>query len=52
MQYPFFSRHFLRKRSSKPAKKKLKLQQLLAKVTLENRHAEIDWGKPKGKEAW
>jgi len=33
-------------------KKKAKLQQLLAKVTLENRHAEIDWGKPKGKEAW
>lgn len=43
---------FLSARKSKRVKKKPKLEQLLAKVTLENRHAEIDWGKPKGKEAW
>jgi antitoxin component of MazEF toxin-antitoxin module len=46
------SRYCLRKRRPKPAKKKPKLQQLVAKVTVENCHAEVDWGKPMGKEAW
>jgi antitoxin MazE len=42
----------LRKTIPMPVKKKPKLQQLLARITPENVHAEIDWGKPKGKEAW
>jgi hypothetical protein len=29
-----------------------KLQDLLAKVTDENRHEEVDWGPPVGREAW
>ncbi|WP_306798706.1 AbrB/MazE/SpoVT family DNA-binding domain-containing protein [Oceanobacillus saliphilus] len=28
------------------------LEELLAGVTEENRHEEIDWGKPEGKEIW
>jgi antitoxin component of MazEF toxin-antitoxin module len=36
----------------KPPKKKPSLEQLLAKVTPRNLHAEVDWGKPKGKEVW
>ena len=37
----------------KPAKKrKLSLAQLLKGVTKENRHSEIDWGAPVGKEVW
>ena len=28
------------------------LEQLLDQVTPENRHDEIDWGEPQGKEAW
>jgi hypothetical protein len=52
MVYAFLPRCSLRKTSPMPVKKKPKLQQLLAKVTLENRHAEVDWGKPKGNEAW
>ena len=32
--------------------KKLTLDQLLAKVTKKNRHAEIDTGKRVGREAW
>jgi antitoxin MazE len=34
--------------------KKLKytLEELAGKITPENRHAEIDWGKPVGKEVW
>ena len=34
------------------AKRKYALSDLLERVTPRNRHAEIDWGKPKGKEAW
>lgn len=36
----------------KPVKKKPSLDDLLAKVTPENIHAEVDWGKPEGKEVW
>ena len=28
------------------------LAQLLDQVTTENRHDEVDWGEPQGKEAW
>src|SRR3989344_5605433 len=28
------------------------LEELVAKITPENRHDEIDWGAPMGKEAW
>jgi antitoxin MazE len=28
------------------------LEELLARVTPQNRHAELDWGPPQGKEAW
>jgi antitoxin component of MazEF toxin-antitoxin module len=40
-------------RNRKPVKKtKPTLKGLLAKVTPENVHAEVYWGKPRGKEAW
>ena len=29
-----------------------RLEELLARVTPENRHDEVDWGEPQGKEAW
>lgn len=32
--------------------KKFTLEELLAGVTPENTHHEIDWGKPQGKEIW
>ena len=28
------------------------LEQLVAAITVENRHAEVDWGKPVGHEVW
>jgi antitoxin MazE len=28
------------------------LEELLAQITPENRHAEVDWGAPVGKEVW
>jgi antitoxin MazE len=31
---------------------KYDLAELLSKVTPQNRHAEVDWGAPVGKEAW
>lgn len=34
------------------AKRKYSLSELLDHVTPKNLHGEIDWGKPKGKEAW
>ena len=34
------------------AKRKYSLSELLDQVTPRNIHAEVDWGKPKGKEAW
>ncbi len=37
---------------AKPVKKKASLQDLLAKITPENVHEEIDWGPARGKEAW
>jgi antitoxin component of MazEF toxin-antitoxin module len=33
-------------------KKKPRLRRLLEKVSPENVHAELDWGKPRGKEGW
>jgi antitoxin MazE len=33
-------------------KKKYDLNELLSKVTPENRHEETDWGNPVGKEVW
>ena len=37
----------------KPVKKrKLSLAQMLKGITKENRHAEIDWGGPVGREIW
>ncbi|HTV64432.1 MAG TPA: AbrB/MazE/SpoVT family DNA-binding domain-containing protein [Bryocella sp.] len=37
---------------ARPAKKKPVLKDLLAKISGENVHGEVDWGKPQGKEAW
>jgi antitoxin MazE len=37
---------------AKPVKKKPTLKELLTRVTPENVHEEIDWGKPRGREAW
>lgn len=37
---------------ARPAKKKATLKELVAKVSPENVHGEVDWGKPRGKEAW
>lgn len=34
------------------AKKRPTLEELVARITPENRHGETDWGKPMGKEAW
>jgi antitoxin MazE len=35
-----------------PLKTKLTLESLVAGITPENRHGEIDWGKPIGREVW
>jgi len=42
------------KRSKKQTKKVKKptLKTLVAAIRPGNRHAEVDWGKPKGKEVW
>lgn len=37
---------------AKPLKKRQPLKNLLAKISPENVHEEIDWGKPRGREAW
>jgi antitoxin MazE len=37
---------------AKPVRKKPNLKELLAKVSAANVHGEVDWGKPRGKEAW
>ena len=37
---------------AKRVKKKPALKDLLAKISPENIHEEVDWGKPRGKEAW
>lgn len=36
----------------KPVDPKLTLESLVAAITPENRHKEIDWGKPVGNEVW
>ncbi len=36
----------------KPAEKDITLESLLADVTEENLHGEVDFGKPKGREVW
>jgi len=38
--------------SVRPIHPKLTLESLLAAITPENRHKEIDWGKPVGNEVW
>lgn len=35
-----------------PKKQKPKLEELMAKITEDNQHDEIDFGKPEGKEVW
>lgn len=30
----------------------LTLESLVSQITPENRHAEVDWGKPRGNEVW
>ena len=35
-----------------PIRRKYRLDQLVAGITPENRHAETDWGEPIGNEAW
>jgi antitoxin MazE len=35
-----------------PLKAKLTLESLVAGITPENRHGEMDWGKPVGREVW
>ena len=37
----------IRKRKQKPT-----LEQLVSRITPENRHSETDWGDPVGKELW
>jgi len=36
----------------RPAKKETSLDDLLSRITDENRHDEADFGKPEGKEIW
>ena len=37
----------------RPAKEKEEtLEELVAKITPENRHEEVDWGRPRGREVW
>jgi antitoxin MazE len=36
----------------KPVKEEVTLENLLADITEENLHTEIDFGKPEGKEVW
>ena len=35
-----------------PAHREYDLEELVARITPKNRHAEIDWGAPVGKETW
>jgi antitoxin MazE len=37
---------------AKPVRKKLALKDLLAEISPENIHGQIDWGEPRGKEVW
>ncbi len=36
----------------RPRARAYRLEELLAEVTPENRHDEVDWGEPQGKEVW
>jgi antitoxin MazE len=36
----------------RPRRKSYTLDQLVDQITPENRHDEVDWGEPEGKEAW
>jgi antitoxin MazE len=36
----------------RPARRRPTLDELLAKVTPDNIHEEVNWGPPRGKEAW
>lgn len=35
-----------------PIEKKITLEELMAQITPENQHGEVDWGKPEGNEIW
>jgi len=35
-----------------PVRKKFRLEDLLAQMTDEHRHPEVDWGEPQGEEVW
>ena len=36
----------------RPARKRYELSELVARITLKNRHREMNWGRPQGKESW
>ena len=36
----------------RPAKPRYSLDELVARITSKNRHAETNWGKPAGRETW
>ncbi len=38
--------------SAQPAQPRYDLYELISCITLENRHDELDWGRPRGKEIW
>ena len=42
----------IKKAKAVPKRRKYTLSQLLGKVTPENLHAEVDFGRPLGKEVW
>ncbi len=37
---------------ARPVKSKPTLQELIAQISTDNVHREVEWGKPKGAEAW
>jgi len=37
---------------AKPLKKKVALEELVARITPENVHEEVDWGRARGREFW
>ncbi len=36
----------------KAARRRYKLEQLVSRISAKNRHEEVDWGRPKGRETW
>ncbi|MFC3041585.1 AbrB/MazE/SpoVT family DNA-binding domain-containing protein [Virgibacillus xinjiangensis] len=36
----------------KPVDRKPSLEELCSQITEDNKHEEVDWGKPEGKEVW